>query len=328
MSSQQTTLVIAGGELAMTAAGEAAAINKELNEEVIRSWLPADLAPLLKIVDWSRQPGSHYTVRMTGDLVDLLSKQVADGSQSVVVACGADALEEMAYLADLLWLYPQPLVFAATHMAPDVPGSDAITSLLDAINAARSTTVWGQGVLVCSGGYLYAASDVVETANYGRGGFEGIYRGAIGSVVQSTAVLWQAPKRSRIFDVPFAPARHVELLYASLGGGERFLRLLTESDKSVDGLVVAGFGGGSVPPSWLPYIKTLVRGGIPVVAASRCLRGCVLDARVFEGSFSRLQELGVMSAGFLSPLQARLKLAVGIGAGLKDAELQKYILDN
>ena len=120
----------------------------------------------------------------------------------------------------------------------------------------------------------------------------------------------------------------MELLEASLGSGERFLQALTEEEHpSLDGLVIAGFGGGNVYPAWVSYLKTLVRSGVPVVMTSRCRQGCVLDSEDFEGAFAKLSEFGVMSGGFLTPLQARIKLAVGLGAGLKDDELQKYLLD-
>ncbi len=327
MPTQNITLVIAGGELTMTGAGSTTQIKNEFDEQLIRSWLPPSVSESVTIVDWSHQPCSHYSVRLTADLVDLLSQRVVGGAHAVVVSCGTDAVEEMAYLADLLWVYPQPLIFATSHTPPDAPGSDAVTVLCEAIYAARARETWGQGALVCAGGRLFAASDIVENANYGRCGFDGTFRGAIASIVGENVFVWQAPKRSRVFDAPFTPARDVEVLYATLGGGERFLQLLAEDERRLDGLVVAGFGGGNVYPAWTPYLKTIARAGVPVVAVSRCPQGCVFSSESFEGSFSKLSEFGVMSGGFLTPEQARLKLAVGIGAGLKGDDLQNYLLD-
>lgn len=328
MSDQNITLVLAGGEIAMSVTDGTIPSRTPLAEEVSED-LPECFRERVKIIDWSHQPGSHYSVRMTADLIELLSQQVTAGASAVAVLCGADAIEEMAYLADLLWVYPQPLIFTATHM-PKGPDSDDIRILLnETLLAASSRETWGQGVLVCADGELFAASDIVESADYGRKGFEGTFRGAIGSIIGQDVVLWQAPKRSKIFDAPFTPAKDVELLFASLGAGERFLQLLTEDDEfeSIDGLVIAGFGGGNVYPAWVPYLRTLCREDIPVVMVSRCTKGTVLSDVPFEGSFAKLHELGVMSGGFLTPLRARLKLAVGIGAGLKGEELQNYLLD-
>lgn len=326
--SADITLVIAGGEIMLRPAGTVAPVQKEADEARIRSWLPPHMADKVRIVDWSHQPSSHYSVRMTTDLVDLLSRQVAGGAQGVVVCCGSDTVEEMAYLADLLWIYPQPLIFSVSLTPPgETEGGEAVTVLHESLAAACAHETWGQGVLVCSGGHLYAASDTVETANYGRCSYDGMFRGAVGAVLGEKVLLWQTVKRSRVFDAPFVPARSVEVLYATLGGGERFLQMLTEGGKSVDGLVIAGFGGGNVYPAWTAHIKSLVKSGTPVVVTSRCPRGCVHGKNQYEGSFIKLSEMGVLDGGTLSPLQARLKLSVGLGAGLKGADLQNYLLD-
>ena len=212
MAAPDITLVIAGGELTMRASGTMTSVQKELDEARIHSWLPGELSEKVKIVDWSHQPSSHYSMRMAADLVDLLSKQVAAGASAVVVACGADAIEEMAYLADLLWIYPQPLIFAATLTPPDEHGGEPALVLREALTAAAARETWGQGVLICSGGQLFAACDAVEVANYGRCGYDGTFRGAVGNVFGEHVILWQTARRSRVFDTPFTPARNVELL--------------------------------------------------------------------------------------------------------------------
>lgn len=327
MAAPDISLVIAGGELTMRSTGTMTSVQKDVDEARISAMLPKELAERVKIVDWSHQPSSHYSIRLAADLVDLLSKQVTGGASAVVAVCGADAVEEMAYLADLLWIYPQPLIFAASLTPPDENGGEAALVLREALAAASAPETWGQGVLLCSGGQLFAACDAVQVANYGRCGYDGTFRGAVGSVVGGRVILWQTARRSRVFETPFTPARNVELLYATLGGGERFLQVLTESERSIDGLVIAGFGGGNVYPAWMAHIKALVRDDVPVVAVSRCARGCVLGSQLFEGSFAKLAEIGVMNGGPLTPAQARIKLAVGLGAGLKGADLQNYLLN-
>ncbi len=328
MSSQTISLVIAGGEIARPLQNVPGNAGGDANVETIRSWIPEETADLVNVIDWSHQPGSHYSLNMTGDLMSLLAQQVTAGAHAVVAFCGSDAVEEMAYFADLMWIYPQPLVFAVVRSAPGEAGSDALLVLREALTVAGAREAWGRGVLLCANGRIYSASDLVETSNYGRSVYRGNFSEAAGCVSNGTVSFWQMPRRSKIFDRIFVPARNVELLEASLGAGERFLQALTDEESSApDGLVIAGFGGGNVYPAWVPHLKTLVRNGVPVVAASRCQQGGITEDEDFEGSFSKLKEFGVMSAGFLTPLQARIKLAVGLGAGLKDQELQKYLLD-
>lgn len=322
------SLVIAGGELVRGLENAPGSSQQNGNTETIRSWIPAEMADSVKIVDWSHQPACHYSLHLACDLIELLNQQVTGGAHAVVVFCGSDAVEEMAYLADLMWVYPQPLIFAVTRSAPGEPGSDALKVMYEALTAANARESWGQGVLLCAGGRLYAGSDVAEMSNFGRGIFMGNFSESVGCVSNGGVHFWQIPRRSKIFDRKFTPARNVELIESSLGAGEKFLQALTENEEpGIDGLVIAGFGGGNVYPAWVSYLKTLVRVGVPVVMTSRCCQGCVVDNSDFEGSFAKLKEFGVMSGGFLSGLQARIKLAVGIGAGLKGEELQNYLLD-
>ncbi len=324
---EKISLIIAGGEMTTAMNDGVMTSQQRIETETIQSWIPAWCADSVELYDWSHQQSSHYSVNMTVDLVGLISQKVASGSRAVVVFCGSDAVEEMAYLTDLLWRYPQPVIFAITHTPPSAPGSDAMTVMNEALLAASSQETWGRGVLICTGGKLFVASDFQEVANYGRCGFDGIFMGSAGGIVNGKVFIRPLPQRLKMFDSNVMPARNVELLMASLGAGEKILQLLVSGKPGIiDGLVIGGMGGGNVYPTWVPHLKALVRSGVPVVMASRCMKGYVLDNSSFEGSFLKLKEFGVMSAGFLTPLQARLRTAVGIGAGLKGADLQKYLL--
>ena len=59
--------------------------------------------------------------------------------------------------------------------------------------------------------------------------------------------------------------------------------------------------------------------------ATRCPMGYVQPVDNFEGSAAQLLEMGLFSARGLTPLQARIRLAIGLGDGLKDDELRRYM---
>ena len=71
------------------------------------------------------------------------------GAKGVVVTCGTQALTELAYFADLVWSFPQPLIFTASIFNAGVPGSETALHFAQFVQAALSETCWGQRAWLC-----------------------------------------------------------------------------------------------------------------------------------------------------------------------------------
>jgi L-asparaginase len=323
----KVALILAGGQIVFKH-GPTDSETAPLDPNELLTCFKEELQERIYVVDWSRQPVCHYTLRMCGDLIQVAASQIEEGALGAVITCGTQALTEVAYYADLIWSYPQPLVFTASISHAGAPGSETPLLLTQATKAAESKACWGQGVLVCLQDKIYAGSEVVHLSNYCRNGYAALPCGPIAEFAEPSRALisLRTPRRGRIMDIGTPPARNVEILDVCLGGGEVLLAALLDGKISeLSGLVISAFGGGDVPPSWMPLLRKVLRAEVPVVLASRCPDGRVQAGDSFEGSAKNVLEMGLISAGSLTPLQARIRLAVGLGANLTGQELRAYM---
>ena len=328
-------VLLAGGRIVHRSEAEK---DKEQRQETLLSnaelaaLLPDDLKDLTSFQEWSSQPISNCSLRMCSDIMHMAAGYVNDeGARGVVVTCDVQGMSELAYFADLVWSFPQPLVFTASIFNAGVPGSETALHLAQSIQAALSEACWGQGAIVCVQDALYAAADTIHFSNSSRSGFLSFPSGPLSTFSEPSGDLipLRSPRRGKILDVETVPARVIEIVDASLGGGDVILNaLLDKRIEEVEGLVVAGFGNGEVPPSWVPLLRKILRTDTPVVLTSRCPAGCVQTYTDFEGSAAHLLEIGLLSGGGLSPLQARIRLALALGSGLKGKDLSDYLQDS
>lgn len=251
-----------------------------------------------------------------GDLIDLIEliRDLDVGFDGVVVTQGTDTIEESAYVLDLLYDRPEPLVVTGAMRNPTLAGADGPANLLAAIVTAADPAARDLGCLVVLDDTVHAARRVVKTHSTSVSAFRSPDDGPLGHVVEGRArFLHRLPRRPAL---PI-PGRSdawpvVAVCTAALGDDGRLPALIASQ---VDGLVVAGFGVGHVPETWLGAIEAAAA-RIPVVLASRTGRGPVLAGTYgFAGGERHLQNRGLISAGYLHPLKARVLLTLALATG-------------
>ena len=247
-----------------------------------------DVEDVLAEPSWDTTPGTMLAIarRVRGALGERF-----DG---VVVTCGVDALEETAFLTDLMNAPARGgIVFTGATRYWDAPGSDGPANLFSAIAAAVSTA--GLGALVCFDRELHAA----RWAHFSDGRFSSAPHpplGRAGGEIVST--LPPLP------GVDGVPETDVALIKTYPGMPPSLLTAVT--DAGARGVVLEGTGGGNVPVELLIPISELIEWDIPVVIASRSgpVTGTGLAGKV-----------GAISANGLRAGQARVALMVALAAG-------------
>ncbi len=99
------------------------------------------------------------------------------------------------------------------------------------------------------------------------------------------------------------------------------------SQATTKGVVIEALGAGNLPPKVLPSLQKLLDQNIPVVLVSRCFNGVAQDVYDYEGGGVQLKKLGVTFCHGLNGQKARIKLLVGLSAGLAGSALKHFVSD-
>lgn len=311
-------------KVAIVIAGNFSA-DENADASILLNYLPDELARCCDIKEWSSQPSTYYSMQMTLALEETLEGIAEEGYAGLIVVSGCGVMEEIAYLVNLLWQRSEPVIFANLMVQGRAGVKEGLMNLHCAVLAALSPAAGNRGVLICSSGELFGAEDaVLADPESSDSSFQSPTRGSVGKMLNGELKFLCETRRPEFLAVRPKEIPYVEIMWASLGGGNCMLSSLLNS-RELKGLVLAAFGAGNVPPSWVPMIRNLVRSRVEVAVVSRCFQGSVHKTNDFEGSFEKLEEIGVISGGKLNPFKARVRMALGISSGLTHNGLSLYM---
>jgi L-asparaginase len=227
----------------------------------------------------------------------------------VVVTHGTATLEETAYFLHLTVKSPRPVVVTGAMRPPTAISTDADLNLLDAVRIAASKDAVGSGVLTVLNNEIQSARDVTKSNTYRVETFRPNELGFLGYAdSDGQVVFYRNPVKGHTTDTPFeveglTSLPRVDIVYAYAGADGMLVDAVREHGS--DGLVIAGFGGGTFPNAMLEAAGRAVEAGIPVVMASRATAGRVIMTPAKEKG-------GFIVSDNLLPQKARILLMLAL----------------
>ncbi len=275
----------------------------------------------LQLVELSNQPSCYLTPEKMFELCGVIGETLARPAVAgVVVTHGTDALEETAYMADLMIASPKPLVFTAAMRNNSEVGADGPRNILASVRVAACPDARDAGVMVVFNSRVLAARDTIKMHTSNLDAFRSPMLGPLGSIDDDAVVIY----RRSLVRQTIAPSRiepNVELLRVYAGMDSAMLTWALE--RGSKGLVIEAMGQGNVPPMMLPGIEAWLKSGRPVVLVSRCPEGRALDTYAYVGGGKQLHNMGVIFGEDLTGQKARVKMMLALGLTDAVGEIRK-----
>ncbi|MBC8280799.1 MAG: asparaginase [Chloroflexi bacterium] len=243
----------------------------------------------------------------------------------VAITHGTATLEETSYFLHLTVKSEKPVVITGAMRPPTALSTDADLNLLDAVRTAASPNSAGLGVLTVLNNEIQSGRDVTKASTFRVETFRPNELGFLGYADSDGKVeFYRAPIRKHTINTPFmvddmTDLPRVDIVY-SYAGADGLLVDAVRNNKS-DGLILAGFGGGTFPPAVIDAALKLVDDGIPVVLATRSTAGRVVMT-------PKKEEQGFLVSDNLMPPKARILLMLGLTQTKDPKALQQFFYDH
>lgn len=278
-----------------------------------------------RVQDLGRLPGASVSTEDVLAVAAAARAAVAAGAAGVVVTQGTDTIEETAYLLELVHEGPAPVVVTGAMRNSSLAGADGPANLLAAVQVAATATARGLGCVVVLAGEVHEGRWVRKTHTVSPHAFASPDVGPIGYVVEGGLRLLRRAVPGPRLPLPAQPPAGLRVALVTVVFDDDGELLRRAGAGGFDGLVVAAFGAGHVPARVVPVLAEL-SGRMPVVLASRTGAGPVLaDTYGFPGSERDLLDRGLLSAGFLHPLKARILLGLLLATGADRARIAETL---
>ncbi len=267
-------------------------------------------------------PGASLTSAEINAVLDAARGAVIDGAEGVVVTQGTDNLEETAFLMDLLWDQPEPLIVTGAMRPATAPGSDGQGNLSASIQVARDPNARNRGVMALMADEVFSAVSIAKVHSSRVSAFAAPGVGPLAMIGENQPQWLTAPYRANIPRFPAAKSpASVLTVTIQFEQSPEIIEWAAHSE-TVEGVVLATMGVGHVP-SWCLDSLAKLSNSKTVAYVSRTGAGSVFTGSYgFPGSERDLVAHGIIPAGSLSAHKARILLSQCLGNTSRRAEAE------
>lgn len=270
-------------------------------------------------VDTRRIPSRAIAPADMCSLAHEIYTGIKQGCDGVVVTHGTDTMEETAYALALQLNVDVPIVLTGSMRLAHEAGADGPANLAAALRVAITPEAATLGAIIVMHDEIHAARWATKVHTSRVASFSSPSFGPVGYVVEGRVHLHAHYTAYDYLGMPDEFEKRVELIWVAAGADGL---LVDAAASSAQGLVIGGMGGGHVPPAMVGSLRAAVESGLPVVPASRCQSGPVLEHTYGgAGSETHLREIGLHLAGTLPPVKARLRLLTALALDKDVAEV-------
>ncbi|MDR2726862.1 MAG: asparaginase [Deltaproteobacteria bacterium] len=317
-------LIATGGTIAMKIDPVKKAPVPAISGEDLLATVP-DIADIAKIevVNVSRVPSCEMSPARWVELQKVVTAALKRSEVAgVIISHGTDTLEETAYFLDLAVKSDKPIVLIGAQRNADESDFDGPRNLRNAVRICVSPDAKNKGSMVVLNGHINAGRDVTKTHTWDVETFKSGDMGELGMADVDRVIFYRAPLRRQHVPVIMNELPKVDIIYIYGGADGDLIKAAVE--RGAKGIVLAALGWGNISTKAYEVVKEVLKGGTPVVVATRCWNGRVQPHYGYPGGGKTLKDAGAVFADDLTPQKARLLLMLAMQSTKDQGKLQGY----
>jgi L-asparaginase len=318
-------VLFCGGTIAMRQDSKTSALQPGLDVEELMAYAPflkeefdIHVKTITNIDSTNIQP-THWI-----QIADAIYKKYSEFDGFVVVH-GTDTMSyTAAALSFALQNLGKPIVLTGAQVPPHILGTDAISNL---VNACQAATMDFAEVAIVFGTKILRGNRSMKVSESERNAFISPVFPELGSIRLQPEITNPETHRRHggSLELKNAFSGNIAVLKIVPGMQPSIIEAITKTD--IDGLILESFGPGNIPNqenSLLPAITAATKKGIPVLVSTQCIYGTTRMYLYEVGQ--QAMELGVIPTSDMTPEATYVKLKWAL-AQSKDTQSIKEIFE-